>query len=295
MSGCKKIYPSIVDGRGKPGQKQAFRLVSRGGAVPPQFRAARRSPHDAGCEGWLYKKGGGQSRVGRRNWKRRWFALRGMYMSYSEGGEGQAVIGTVFLYGAKVGVRECRRRRHTPRAHRSLSRAAAARAPTPSTCCRAARRACTSSPLAAQTSTACGCASWSARGALCRTRRRPRPPDNVNYHSRCRSGVVRAPPTSRDGVACMWVCARARARAHCITPPRPLFATAIALYVQHNGTNANSCLLERDKARRVRGANTRPAVLHRLVRDRKLAQVPANHLRLCERRAGRQPTQGKYV
>ena len=38
--------------------------------------------------------------------------------------------------------------------------------------------------------------------------------------------------------------------------------------------------LERNEARRVRGADTRSTVLDRLVRDRKLAQVVADHLGL---------------
>lgn len=44
-------------------------------------------------------------------------------------------------------------------------------------------------------------------------------------------------------------------------------------------------LLERDEAGGVGGADAGPAVLHRLVRDGKLAQVVANHLGLQEERS----------
>ncbi len=42
----------------------------------------------------------------------------------------------------------------------------------------------------------------------------------------------------------------------------------------------DQCLLERDEAGRVGGTDTGAAVLHRLVRDRELAKVVANHLGL---------------
>lgn len=40
------------------------------------------------------------------------------------------------------------------------------------------------------------------------------------------------------------------------------------------------CLLERNEARRVRSSDAGPSVLHRLVRDRELAEVVADHLGL---------------
>ena len=35
-------------------------------------------------EGFLNKKGRGESTFGRRNWKRRWFVLDGQYLTYYE-------------------------------------------------------------------------------------------------------------------------------------------------------------------------------------------------------------------
>lgn len=35
-------------------------------------------------EGFLYKKGTGNSAIGRKNWKRRWFLLEGAALSYYE-------------------------------------------------------------------------------------------------------------------------------------------------------------------------------------------------------------------
>lgn len=35
-------------------------------------------------EGFLFKKGRGESTFGRRNWKRRWFILEGSYLTYYE-------------------------------------------------------------------------------------------------------------------------------------------------------------------------------------------------------------------
>lgn len=69
-------------------------------------------------EGFLYKKGRGDSAFGRRNWKQRWFVLDGQYLTYFEGFDTKTnkpvnKKGTFLLKGVDVKVTDHRERKHS--------------------------------------------------------------------------------------------------------------------------------------------------------------------------------------
>lgn len=60
-----------------------------------------RAKQDSLKSGWLYKKGGGMSTLSRRNWKMRWFILRGTKLMYFENDSEEKLKGTIDISGVK--------------------------------------------------------------------------------------------------------------------------------------------------------------------------------------------------
>lgn len=56
-------------------------------------------------EGFLFKKGRGDSSLGRRNWKQRWFVLDGQELSYYE--DFDLKTGEPIAYKGKVNIFDC--------------------------------------------------------------------------------------------------------------------------------------------------------------------------------------------
>lgn len=94
-----KVFRSVVASKG---ERQPVKLVL---GVPQHALVAvsDRPPPVACHEGYLYKKGGGQSRVGRRNWTRRYFVFSDGKLRYYQDSSTQGRCkGTVYVYGAQL-------------------------------------------------------------------------------------------------------------------------------------------------------------------------------------------------
>ena len=102
-SSLNKMVPSFM---------KSDQVASDGNRADLMADRAKESPEESDVkgdvffEGFLEKKGGGTSTLGRRQWNRRWFQIRGLMVSYYKNKNVAKPSGEIRLDGCRIDVSE---------------------------------------------------------------------------------------------------------------------------------------------------------------------------------------------